>query len=182
MKWGRFENYFIERVLVKTLWFTLILCVWTCRSIWVPWEYNVRGGQKGAWGFPEQELQLVVSCHVGAGNWTFVFSKNTSVHNYWAISPACKGIFLKNYLLFYLDDVYLHVNMHTWVLRSQKVIDLGWPKARVTESCELNDVGAGNWIHGLCKSRTYLTELPLQLLRNIFKELYYFFLIMCMWR
>jgi hypothetical protein len=34
------------------------------------------------------ELQMVVSCHVGAGNWTLVLCKNSKCSHHGAFSPA----------------------------------------------------------------------------------------------
>lgn len=139
----------------------LLFCMNKPAGISVYHVRRVSMGDSRGYEIPlELELQVVVTCHVGAGTWTYVFSKTTSIRNYWGISPLCKEV-LKKYLLVYLNDVYLQVNIHMWVLRSQKVIYIRWPRSRVTGTCELNDKSAGNWIRLFCKSRAYLNTLQL---------------------
>jgi hypothetical protein len=67
-------------------------------KVGVPHAHCARGGQEEVLDFLGLELQMVLSHHVGAGNWTHVLWKGASGLNCWAISPALystheKGLF-----------------------------------------------------------------------------------------
>jgi nuclear pore complex protein Nup62 len=67
-----------------------VLCVYICVCMClVPLEAR-RGPQIP----PELELEMVVSHHVGAGNWTQVLWKSSFALNHWAISSAPWHLFL----------------------------------------------------------------------------------------
>lgn len=59
-----------------------MVCLQVC--IWTPWIPSVHGGQKSVSDPTRRELQVVLSCHVGAGNRT----RAERAFNCWVISPA----------------------------------------------------------------------------------------------
>lgn len=87
-------------VIKKSLHF--ILCVWvSCLHIClhIPCAPGAQGGQKAALDLLDLELQKVVSCHVGAENWTRVLCR--------AASPLTTELSLQPYQLYSSRQLWL---------------------------------------------------------------------------
>lgn len=65
----------------------MCMSIFVCMYTYVPQVSIALRGQEKVLGPLELDLQMVVSCHVGAGNWTRVLWKSAvDAPNYWAIS------------------------------------------------------------------------------------------------